>query len=241
MGYSFGGPIVRDGLLFLVDAADKNSYPGSGTAWTDLSGNGNNGTINSATFSDEGYFSFDGSDDYVDFGAFTNLNSSNTFSVNIWYRTNTDDSLMSMAAFSTSGDASSEVSFNVRGDKTGDEIGTFGRNDGTKMIVIEQGGSGSVIDNEWYFYAATFSASGNKLYHNGFQTTPTYASGGGDATTEMTIPADTNKFTIGANIDSGGYQYFYNGEIVRVAVYSKELTPEEVLQNYNEQRTRFPI
>ena len=31
-----GGPnIVNDGLVFLVDAADKNSYPGSGTTWTD--------------------------------------------------------------------------------------------------------------------------------------------------------------------------------------------------------------
>ena len=36
-----GGPnIVNDGLVFLVDAADKNSYPGSGTAWTDISGKG---------------------------------------------------------------------------------------------------------------------------------------------------------------------------------------------------------
>ena len=41
MGYSFGGPIVTDGLHFYVDGADNNSYPDSGTTWFDLVGNQN--------------------------------------------------------------------------------------------------------------------------------------------------------------------------------------------------------
>ena len=49
MGYSFGGPIVTDGLTLCLDAADRNSYPGSGTTWTDLSTEGNNGTLSSNT------------------------------------------------------------------------------------------------------------------------------------------------------------------------------------------------
>jgi hypothetical protein len=39
--YAFG-KIVTNGLVLAVDAADKNSYPGSGTTWFDVSGNGNN-------------------------------------------------------------------------------------------------------------------------------------------------------------------------------------------------------
>jgi hypothetical protein len=35
-----GPKIVRDGLVLYLDAADKTSYPGSGTTWYDLSGNG---------------------------------------------------------------------------------------------------------------------------------------------------------------------------------------------------------
>ncbi len=36
-----GGPdLVQDGLVLSLDAASKNSYPGSGTTWSDLSGNG---------------------------------------------------------------------------------------------------------------------------------------------------------------------------------------------------------
>jgi hypothetical protein len=44
--------IVTDGLVLCLDAADSSSYPGSGTTWYDLSGNGNNHNINgSPTFS----------------------------------------------------------------------------------------------------------------------------------------------------------------------------------------------
>jgi len=37
--------IIRDGLTVYLDSMDENSYPGSGTSWLDLSGNGNNGTM----------------------------------------------------------------------------------------------------------------------------------------------------------------------------------------------------
>ena len=60
-------PIVSKGLVFCVDAKDKDSYPGSGTTWTDVV-NSRPGTItNSPTFNSSGYFDFDGSNDYVDF------------------------------------------------------------------------------------------------------------------------------------------------------------------------------
>jgi len=44
--------VVTNGLVLALDAADTNSYPRTGTTWTDLSGNGNNGTLtNGPTFS----------------------------------------------------------------------------------------------------------------------------------------------------------------------------------------------
>ena len=47
------GKIVTNGLTTVLDATDINSYPGSGTTWYDLSGNGNDGSfhIGSPTFS----------------------------------------------------------------------------------------------------------------------------------------------------------------------------------------------
>ena len=67
MGFSNGAkPIVGDGLVYCVDAFDKHSYPGSGTSVTDLA-NGRTATLtNGPTFNSNGYWDFDGSNDYMD-------------------------------------------------------------------------------------------------------------------------------------------------------------------------------
>ena len=50
MSYANGPKIVTDGLICYLDAANRKSYPGSGSTWYDLSGNGNNGSfVGSAT------------------------------------------------------------------------------------------------------------------------------------------------------------------------------------------------
>ena len=65
--YAFG-QIITNGLVLALNAADRNSYPGSGTTWTDVSGNGNTGTLtNGPTFNSEngGNIVFDGTNDFV--------------------------------------------------------------------------------------------------------------------------------------------------------------------------------
>ena len=60
--------IVSSGLLMHLDAGNSSSYSGSGTTWSDLSGNGNHATlINGPTYSsaDGGALDFDGSNDYA--------------------------------------------------------------------------------------------------------------------------------------------------------------------------------
>ena len=55
MSFGNGPRIVTDGLILSLDAADKNSYPGSGTVWTDLSGNNNTFELyNAASYSNNG-------------------------------------------------------------------------------------------------------------------------------------------------------------------------------------------
>jgi hypothetical protein len=68
MALGHGSSIVRNDLVLHLDAANAKSYPGSGTTWMDLSGNGNNGTlINGVGYnnSNRGSLVFDGVDDYV--------------------------------------------------------------------------------------------------------------------------------------------------------------------------------
>lgn len=58
-------PIVRYNLIVYLDAANIASYPGSGTTWIDLSGNGNNATLVNGVGYSNGALVFDGVDDYV--------------------------------------------------------------------------------------------------------------------------------------------------------------------------------
>ena len=60
--------IVTTNLSMFLDAGNASSYPGTGTAWTDLSGNSRNGTLTNGptyTSADGGAIVFDGTDDFV--------------------------------------------------------------------------------------------------------------------------------------------------------------------------------
>ena len=81
MGVYAGPDIVENGLVLCLDAANSKSYPGSGTAWTDLSATGRNGTIFQASFSDNS-LTFDGTDDKVNLSSGFSI--TNNFRVELW-------------------------------------------------------------------------------------------------------------------------------------------------------------
>ena len=67
-GFTGAPPIVTDGLVFAVDAANYESYTSGSSTWYDLSGNDNDGTLaNGASFnsSNLGNIEYDGTNDYV--------------------------------------------------------------------------------------------------------------------------------------------------------------------------------
>lgn len=53
MALSHSTKIPLNGLVMCLDAANSKSYPGSGTTWTDITGNGNDGTMTGVTFETE--------------------------------------------------------------------------------------------------------------------------------------------------------------------------------------------
>jgi hypothetical protein len=72
--------IVTDGLICHLDAGNKNSYGGSGTTWTDLSGNGYNATlVNGVGFNSIGYLTFNGVNNYVITASVSNYKSISTW------------------------------------------------------------------------------------------------------------------------------------------------------------------
>ena len=89
MGTTYNPAIVTDGLVLCLDAANKRSYPGTGTTWSDLAG-ANSGTLtnmDAANFSadNRGLLTFDGSNEYVELPGITNfLSDLEEFTVSMW-------------------------------------------------------------------------------------------------------------------------------------------------------------
>ena len=73
LAYGLGSPngVVGSNLQLYIDAAIPASYPGSGSTWYDLSGNGRNGTLLSGAgynSANGGSITFDNNTSVVDFG-----------------------------------------------------------------------------------------------------------------------------------------------------------------------------
>ena len=231
--YANGPKIVTDGLVLCLDAGNPKSYPGSGTAWVDISRNGNNGTlINGPTFNSDniGSIVFDGSNDYVAIPS-SSLVSSSQMTFDVWN-------------FGISAQASSVVYFtNGAGHRLLNiHLPFIGNN-----IFFDAGnGSGNVGSFDrifknatnaeyqgWHYWAFTKNsvAGTMRIYRNG----QLWHSG-----TSLTAPigAASVSGNLGGAVDLGGYHI---GRIGSAKLYSRELSASEVLQNYNATKGRFKL
>jgi len=83
---AYTGGIVTNGLVLNLDAAKRDSYPGSGTIWRDIAGGTATGSlINGPVFNSNngGYISFDGTNVYGDIGNIL-FNSASVTTLDLW-------------------------------------------------------------------------------------------------------------------------------------------------------------
>ena len=207
--------IVTSGLELLLDAQDTNSYPGSGTTWYDLSGNNRNATLtNGATYSN-GYISFDGTDDRIV------LSSNVTTPILGW------TVYMILDPVSPQ----SSTGWNYWFLKTANaghkyEFGSYGTNGDTFAFKDNIAGGTYVARSFTEPSLLTFgvTTSGFSFISlNG-------ASKGVD---------DTVGWTGGDDISFGTMFNTYATNCRALAIYSRELSNEEVLQNYNSLKGRL--
>ena len=224
--YAFGR-IVTDGLVLALNAADRNSYVSGSTVWNDVSGNGNIGTLtNGPTFNSGsgGSIVFDGTNDYVSIPHNNLFNFTNQITLVAWFKTSqasagyitskTDDSFY----FAIGEVSNGKLSFYLNG-----------------VLVAWFGSNQSVNTGNWVHGAATWDGSLTTLYINGYADNSISKSG--------TIPTGSNQITVGARINPanpGGNRYL-NGALSNVLYYNKALSAQEVLQNYNAQKSRFGL
>ena len=209
-----GPKIVTSGLIVALDAADKSSYPGSGTTWYDISGNNNNGTlVNGPAYTtvNGGAFLMDGSNDYIDVPT-PNLTSANY-------------TVMGIARYvSTSGRIFSGRSNNwLMGWWAGYTENYYAEGWVTGPTYTAYG------DLNWKVITATGNVFVDtySLYVNG---TNTATSSGGSQ--------GPNGLSLGAH--NLAYE-FSNSYISVLLVYNRVLSAAEIQQNYNVQKGRFGL
>ena len=221
MGIARGPKIVTSGLLLALDAADKLSYPGSGTTWRNLASNNFNCTLtNGPTFSgaNMGSIVYDGVDDSATCSLVTS--DANNVTMESWFKATT-----------LPGDRGLMLNGNGGSSGYGLQFGACGTA-GTTLYVFFGGVScnvvsyGTLVTNTWYqaVYTRTTTPSiSNILYINGISRST-------NTTSNPNAPA-------GSTLISSAF----NGNISIARIYNRALTATEVLQNYNATKNRYGL
>ncbi len=225
MGASGGPDLVQDGLVLSLDAADKNSYPGSGTTWYDLSGNGNNGTLSAAAIGTDvpGNMDFNGTDENVVIGDPAVLDvSTGDWTVSAWANQLDENKSSNQGIVGKYG---SHPSIALMSDNGIARIFAY-TTGGTRSIS-----SGDIADSNWHHVVATHDYDGDTtLYVDG--------SSRGTSSTSTDSLANNNSWAIGSRESNNNY---FDGKIAGVHILNRALSAKEVTQNFNAQRSRFGV
>lgn len=232
MGIAYNTSIVNDSLVLHLDAANKKSYPGSGSVWYDLSGKNNNSTLtNSPTYSNLncGCFSFNGTTNIVTIPDSNDFSfPGQTFAFDYWVYFNNTTSNNGIIG---KGEGSWEYAIYANG------------TNGLIFYSWPISGAGAVfstplsttfVANQWYHHCWTANGSNSYLYVNGVLT------GSNNKNAAYDLANGTSRITIGAAGDSGGLKYL-NGLLGNVKVYKRYLQAAEVLQNFTALRGRYGV
>jgi hypothetical protein len=229
MAFGNGPKIVTSGLVVSLDAADRNSYAGSGTTWFDLSGNENNGSlINGPTYTSsyQGTIIYDGTDDAV--------------SIPDWMANITGGFTIQSIAMPTEYSGIEPALWGIY--NTG---GTYCRWNSNTSILVYLNGKGSTnlvasinttnnINKFWDFTLTYDSGSTTtRGYINGLQV---YS----NTTTNVALPLDTRVTAVGRYATAGNI-YDFKGNYGIFKAYNRALSAAEVLQNYNATKSRFGL
>jgi hypothetical protein len=232
----FSPRIVTSGLVLALDAADKNSYRGSGTSWQDLSGGGYNATMyGSVPFSNEGLGCFDfatvtGAAASVASLGFTfaanMVPTTGNFTISTWVK-NPPASSGQSGFFSNTGEANG-YRFGIGKDAVYFLIGPTYTEAGLSFLS-------TLNSTSWYNVTAVFARG---------EATPqirTYLNGVFQTSANVPVSQTAFSSTPPGIVRSGCCTPLFTGKLSCISVYSKSLTTTEILQNYNATKTRFGL
>jgi len=224
---------ITSNLLMNVDAADSSSYSGSGTTWSDLSGNGNNITLTSSGIS---YDSTDGGGSIVFDGTngggsnsinLTNMN--NGGSLEIWCKITDTSGYRHIGGWR--GSTAQFYMLLMSNDGRVEARATWASNTYTDIVTSDYGTS--FWANNWNHIVFTNSDSDNK--------TRFYLNGSLVATSTSTIPTLPSYTLFELMKPSTFSSGTAGGKLSQVRLYSDTLSDSEVTTNYNGTKGRFGL
>ena len=224
--------IVKDGLVFHIDAANSSSYPGTGTAALNIAGLGATGSLlNGAGFgiSSGGSFIFDGTNDYIDCGtdSITNF-ATTTMSAEIMFQTT---GATNRPHLMNRGIDGSFGQFAFILEATVPPKMRFYLDKGSGWTVAAAGNT-SIQNNQWVHAVGVYDGTNAYIYVNG--TLDVSA-----ASTGTLRSVSSNSVTIGYYTPGGGH--YLTGKVSFARLYNKALSSTEVLQNYNALKGRYGL
>lgn len=240
--------IVKNGLILLLDSGVRNSYPGYGTKWYDLSGCGNHANIQNDPFftpsntyfpdSDVnyGYWSMDYANDRMVVPSLEYFRWDAGITVGFWwYNGGGTGFYRGIVTNGISGDRQGSFDWRI-----GRENYFGGSNNGSLLNFHVETPGGEIrpniyaTPNEWHYYCGTYDNRIVRLYkdgvlwsaHNHPSPGPIEVFGG-----------DGNGVIIG---HSPGTSEYMDGRFGAVEIYTRALSDSEVQQNYDARYYRFP-
>ena len=236
MSFAYSPSIIKDGLVFYMDAANPNCYISGNTTCNDLM-SGNVGTLeNSVGFSTEnnGFWSFDGANDNIDFGITPSLQLQ-TFSWSLWVNPNSWGQTRCSIMLGQSSNYGFSIYFLAPNILVC--MGGNGTNDSYNNSRVTNADT-YLPDNSWGHITFTHELIGpaqwqqkiyiNNILRNTYQIVhPNYI-----------INYLNHELFVGKRYNNTA---FYRGNISNIKCYNKALSQTEITRNYNALKGRFGL
>tara|TARA_A100001388_G_scaffold74975_1_gene53285 strand:+ start:386 stop:1102 length:717 start_codon:yes stop_codon:yes gene_type:complete len=238
MGVFAGPNIVEDGLVLALDAANSESYPGSGTSWTDLTGNGFNATlVNSPTHnSDIGFISFNGTNQYANHTVPLISTGNIDFTFEVWFKMRT----LPTASYNANGhiwggENGNDVVLYVNPASSGESKLNLIYDDSRYVTGTGHFTDGTITANTWVQWTCQGRESDDTIAH--------YLNGKLDRTFNGVRPGQEsrNRHADGMIAYDSRYNYYSELDCAVIKEYHRLLTADEVKQNFEALKGRFGL
>jgi hypothetical protein len=229
-----GGPNIRTSQAIVwLDAADKSSYPGTGTTWINSVTPGTyNGTLTNTSFNSTdalGALFFSGSNTFADMGNIGAISASYTFQVAVKpLPTGSPYTILSY----TSGSGTGSVTFRLDYSSS-IQTAVFSAFASSGSVNKTYSLSTTIPTGSWSILHGKFGGAALALFKNGSIVSTTLITG-------STVGYSTNnRFLVGGISQFTGS--YLSGSIGNVAVYNASISSYFIATNYNGLATRFGL